>query len=147
MRRKEFLDVLRQQLSGQLQEGKVAAHIRYYEDYIQSQVNKGISEKEVLESLGDPRLIAKTLLETDPGPVPDEVYEQGTPYSQTPPQEEKTGWKKYLDLSTWYGKLIVILVVGLILFALITVLTAVLPFFIILGVILYIISQIRKRRS
>ena len=47
MSRKEFLDILEEQLSEQLQEGKVAAHIRYYEDYIQSQVNKGISEKEV----------------------------------------------------------------------------------------------------
>ena len=110
-------------------------------------MNKGISEKEVLDKLGDPRLIAKTLLETDPGPVPDEVYEQGTPYYQTPPKEEKTGWKKYIDLSTWYGKLTLILIVGLILFILITVLTAVLPFFIILGVVLYIISRIRKRRG
>lgn len=147
MSRKEFLDILEEQLSDQLQEGKVAAHIRYYEDYIQSQVNKGISEKEVLDKLGDPRLIAKTLLETDPGPVPDEVYEQGTPYYQTSPEEEKTGWKKYIDLSTWYGKLFLILIVGLILFILVTVLTAVLPFFLILGVILYIISRIRKRRS
>ena len=40
MNRTEFLDILRSQLSGQMQEGKVAAHIRYYEDYIQSQVRR-----------------------------------------------------------------------------------------------------------
>ena len=38
MNRKEFLEILRSQLAGQMQEGKAAAHIRYYEDYIQSQV-------------------------------------------------------------------------------------------------------------
>ena len=53
MNRTEFLDILRSQLSGQMQEGKAAAHIRYYEDYIQSQVRSGRPEKEVLEQLGE----------------------------------------------------------------------------------------------
>ena len=42
-------------------------HIRYYEDYIQSQVRGGRSEQEVLQELGDPHLIAKTLIDTDDG--------------------------------------------------------------------------------
>ena len=67
MDRKEFLDILREQLAGNMQEGKAAAHIRYYEDYIQSQVRGGRPESEVLEELGDPRLIAKTLIDTDDG--------------------------------------------------------------------------------
>ena len=45
MNRKEFLEILRSQLAGQMQEGKAAAHIRYYEDYIQSQVRGGRSEQ------------------------------------------------------------------------------------------------------
>lgn len=67
MNRKEFLEILRGQLAGQMQEGKAAAHIRYYEDYIQSQVRGGRSEQEVLQELGDPHLIAKTLIDTDDG--------------------------------------------------------------------------------
>ena len=65
MNRTEFLDTLRSQLSGQMHEGKVAAHVRYYEDYIQSQVRSGRDEQQVLDELGDPRLIARTLLDTD----------------------------------------------------------------------------------
>ena len=65
MNRNEFLTILRNQLAGQMQEGKAEAHIRYYEDYIQSQVRKGRTEEDVLGELGDPRLIAKTLIETD----------------------------------------------------------------------------------
>ena len=61
----EFLDILRSQLSGQMQEWKAAAHIRYYEDYIQSQVRSGRTEKEVLEQLGDTRQIDKTLIDTE----------------------------------------------------------------------------------
>lgn len=38
MSRREFLEVLRGQLSGQMTQGRAAAHVRYYEDYIQSQV-------------------------------------------------------------------------------------------------------------
>lgn len=56
MNRTEFLDTLRSQLSGQMHEGKVAAHVRYYEDYIQSQVRSGRDEQQVLDELGDPRL-------------------------------------------------------------------------------------------
>lgn len=59
MNRTEFLTILRNQLAGQMQEGKAEAHIRYYEDYIQSQVRKGRTEEDVLGELGDPRLIAE----------------------------------------------------------------------------------------
>ena len=58
MSRREFLEVLRGQLSGQMTHGRAAAHVRYYEDYIQSQVRNGRSESDVLAELGDPRLIA-----------------------------------------------------------------------------------------
>ena len=61
MSRREFLEILRSQLSGQMSQGKAAAHVRYYEDYIQSQVHNGRSEEEVLAELGDPRLIARTM--------------------------------------------------------------------------------------
>ena len=79
MNRKEFLEILRSQLAGQMQEGKAAAHIRYYEDYIQSQVRGGRSEQEVLQELGDPHLIAKTLIDTDDGSTQEDYGE--CPYS------------------------------------------------------------------
>lgn len=146
MYRAEFLDILKTQLSGQMHEGKIAAHLRYYEDYIQSKVRAGIPEEEVIAQLGDPRLIAKTLLDTDTG---EEVYEESRSYSESDAgnygnQEEKT-WKKKLDLSTWYGKLIVIAAAAVVIFLLISVLAAVLPFLIVLAVILYLISRWRKR--
>ena len=75
MNRKEFLEILRSQLAGQMQEGKAAAHIRYYEDYIQSQVRGGRSEQEVLQELGGPHLIAKTLIDTDDGSTQEDYGE------------------------------------------------------------------------
>lgn len=146
MYRTEFLDILRTQLSGQMHEGKIAAHLRYYEDYIQSKVRAGTPEDEVIAQLGDPRLIAKTLLDTDTG---EEVYEESRSYSESDTgdyeKQEEKNWKKKLNLSTWYGKLIVIAAAAVVIFLLISVLAAVFPFLIVLAVILYLISRWRKR--
>ena len=54
MDRIEFIQILRNQLSGQMQEGRAAAHIRYYEDYIQSQVRSDAQKKRFLQNWGSP---------------------------------------------------------------------------------------------
>ena len=148
MYRAEFLDILKTQLSGQMHEGKISAHLRYYEDYIQSKVRAGTPEEEVIAQLGDPRLIAKTLLDTDTD-TGEEVYEESRSYSENDTgdygKKEEKNWKKKLNLSTWYGKLIVIAAAAAIIFLLISVLAAVLPFLIVLAVVLYLISRLRKR--
>ena len=42
MNRKEFLEILRSQLAGHMQEGKAAAHVRYYEDYVKERLNLAV---------------------------------------------------------------------------------------------------------
>ena len=149
MSRREFLEILRGQLSGQMAQGRAAAHVRYYEDYIQSQVRSGRSEADVLAELGDPRLI-----DTDDSA---EVYDESG-YSEESygaddyadnGTEDGTGKVRSfkLDLSTWYGKAIVIAIAALIVIFLTTVLVAVAPFLIIFGVVLYLISWYRKKKA
>ena len=148
MNRTEFLTILRNQLAGQMQEGKAEAHIRYYEDYIQSQVRKGRTEENVLGELGDPRLIAKTLIETEDS-QPQAGYGQYSSYGsgvEESVQPEKR-WKKILDLSTWQGKAVVIAGAAVIIILLILVIGAVLPFFIIFAIILSVLSWLKKRYS
>ena len=62
MTKQEFLDGLRRSLASGVETQEINEHIRYYSDYIDSQIRAGISEAEIMSSLGDPRLIAKTLL-------------------------------------------------------------------------------------
>ena len=62
MTKQEFLDGLRRSLVNGLETAEINEHIRYYSDYIDSQIRMGISEEEIMSSLGEPRLIAKTLL-------------------------------------------------------------------------------------
>ena len=54
MNKKEFLDILYEQLSGQMPEGNVAAHVQYYRNYIEEEQHKGRSEGDILNELGDP---------------------------------------------------------------------------------------------
>ncbi|MCD7867253.1 MAG: DUF1700 domain-containing protein [Clostridiales bacterium] len=146
MNRTEFLDTLRRQLQGQMHEGKAAAHVRYYEDYIQSQVRGGRSEEEVLAELGDPRLIAKTLLDTDPDSADADYEEYSSEWrEETEASAEKSGHRSFrLDLNTWIGRIIAILVLVIIICLVGRVLIAVLPFFIVLAVVLYVISIFRR---
>lgn len=157
MDKEEFLAALRLQLSGELQEGQIAAHIRYYEDYICQEVRKGQSQQEVIEKLGDPRLIAKTLIDTNPLAGRDACYEEysseGTgehpsynSYDSAGYQEGNGKAKRYkLDLTTWYGKIIVIIAAALILILIFTILSALLPFILLFMVGGLILSIIRKR--
>jgi uncharacterized membrane protein len=63
MRKQEFLEELREALQGEVSPQEVSGHISYYDAYIESEKQKGRSEEEVMEALGSPRLIAKTLID------------------------------------------------------------------------------------
>lgn len=63
MNRQEFLDGLYRALAGEVSEEKRQSDIRYYRDYIAEEVSKGRSEEDVLAELGDPRLIARTIVD------------------------------------------------------------------------------------
>ena len=67
MSKQEFLERLRQALNGRVAPNVVAENVDYYEDYINVEIRKGRSEEEVLAQLGDPRLIARTIVETNGG--------------------------------------------------------------------------------
>lgn len=65
MDRTEFIEKLQRALAGGLDSGQVADHVRYYQEYIDSEIRKGRSESEVMEQLGDPRLLAKSIIEAN----------------------------------------------------------------------------------
>ncbi len=62
MTKSEFTEILRKTLSGRVSHSVVNENVAYYENYIDTEIRKGRSEEEVLEELGDPRLIAKTII-------------------------------------------------------------------------------------
>ena len=63
MKREEFLDILRKTLHGEVDPDTIEQNIRYYDEYINTHSDG--EEEEVLEGLGDPRLIARTIIDTE----------------------------------------------------------------------------------
>lgn len=61
----EFVEALARALRSELTEQEVAENVSYYENYISQEVSSGKSEEEVTAQLGDPRLIARTILDVD----------------------------------------------------------------------------------
>lgn len=65
MDRREFIEKLQHALAGGLNSNQVADNVRYYQDYIESEIRKGRTEEDVLNVLGDPRLLAKSIIEAN----------------------------------------------------------------------------------
>ena len=83
MNREEFLRGLENALSGNVPPSVVRDNLRYYDDYIRSERQKGRSESDIMDELGDPRLIARTILDTTPGAAEGE-YEEYHPFGSLP---------------------------------------------------------------
>lgn len=76
MTKREFLDTLRTQLQGELSGAQIEGHLRYYNEYISEAVAQGRTEEEVLEELGNPVFIAKTILDMSDSAQNADFYSQ-----------------------------------------------------------------------
>ena len=64
MTKSDFLDELKLALSGRVSAQEVTEHLRFYEDYINTQMRMGKREEDILEELGEPRLLARNIAES-----------------------------------------------------------------------------------
>ena len=120
MDKEEFLQSLRRDLSGDVPQNVLEENVQYYREYIDGEVAKGRSEEEVVAELGTPRLIAKNIEDTTEmdeeeaggGRFTDRGY--GDRYDNSrgyAGQDSRGGGFHLFDLSKWYGKLLVFLIV------------------------------------
>ena len=63
MNKREFLQKLTEYLSYELPLRYVEKNVRYYSDYIDDELGKGRTSKDILDDLGDPQLIAKSIID------------------------------------------------------------------------------------
>lgn len=66
MSKNEFLKKLKSALEVDLSQSQINEQIAYYDNYITTEVKNGRSEQDVLDELGDPNLIAKTIKQVSP---------------------------------------------------------------------------------
>ncbi len=115
----EFVIELEQALRGNVDERVIRENVKYYNDYISEQKAAGKSEEEIFASLGSPRLIAKTIIDTS-----GEANTQGSSragsynYSTGSSNDSSNGgegwsfsWMKETASQSWLTKIIAIVAV------------------------------------
>ncbi len=103
MNRQEFVDRLRIALSGKVSPALVEENARYYEDYINTRIRLGEAEENVLQGLGDPRLIARSIVAAESVRTGSDDTQQV--YGDREEREERQrGFRHFLHVSnmpTW----------------------------------------------
>lgn len=74
MRQEEFLKIFQEALAGKISDRIIQENANYYRVYIKNEIASGKTEEEVLQLLGDPRLLAKTIEESNKFANNDESY-------------------------------------------------------------------------
>ena len=149
MNKAQFLELLSQKLSEDLSRADVIGHVNYYETYINEEIGKGRSEEEVMMELGDPYMIARTILDTSSGSAyEDVVYEDAVSVDTEQGQNEKPKAKSFV-MGNW-GCLLTILILILLGISLISVIGSVVislwPVFLPTVCVALILVVIRKLR-
>lgn len=121
MNREEFLQRLQSALVGEVPSNVIEENMRYYYDYIGSEVRKGAREEDVTASIGDPRLIARTIIDA----TEDAREEEGWQESSQTVYEEDGGRRRvhFIDLSKWYWKLLAVVATVLFFFLVASIVT------------------------
>lgn len=132
----EFSHKLRKALSGRVSHTVVNENVAYYENYIDTEIRKGRREEEVLEELGDPRLLAKTIVDTageDAGMYPEE--DKGC----------KNSFGKTIRIPFWLSMILLLLIMLVVFKVVGIVLAALLPIVIPVLLIYWMIRYFRNR--
>ncbi|MDD7402679.1 MAG: hypothetical protein SO170_01545 [Butyribacter sp.] len=113
MDRKEFFAILRQNLEGCIPKEEVESNIAFYRNYFAESEK---SDKEIIQELGDPRLIAKTIIDAykaSKGPMADYYTEQ----AQREFRQENAGYEEGEGESSskWYDKLLFVVLIAAVL--------------------------------
>lgn len=131
MSRQEFLQRLREALLGEVPGNVIEDNIRYYDDYINTEVRNGSTEEAVIASIGDPRLIAKTIMEANENA---KERKSGRTYYESQSGRDQTAYEEsgnfgrhmhFVDLNKWYWKVLGIVVVVLFFFLIASILTGI----------------------
>ncbi|MCC8126749.1 MAG: DUF1700 domain-containing protein [Clostridiales bacterium] len=162
MNRLEFLQRLQDSLSGEIPPESVRENLQYYNSYIREEKQKGRDEAEILEELGDPRLIARTIIDTTPGAGDGgfQKYRGDSGYGDMGGYEaESRGYSAesedgqngprtsihYYDLNKWYWKLLgIVVAIGLLMLVfaiftgILTILIPILPMLVIVMAIMWV---------
>lgn len=142
MNRQEFVDRLRAALNGRIAPALVEDNVRYYQEYIAVEMRKGRSEQEVLESLGDPRLIARTIIGTS-GQENRDYVEPGQEASYDEPRRQYDSQGRIFHLPRWLLTLIIVIVAIVALSLIFSVLSFFAPLILVMAAVIFMVKLFR----
>jgi len=154
MTRYEFLAKLREALILELDEAAVKEHVDYYSSYISDELGRGRDEKIILEELGDPWVIARSIISmeetSESGRTVYDTYESVKGKSETKYDDQNTARHySYATNSKWklFGLILGIIgVLVLVLAAIGGVISFLAPILVPVIIIRVIIRMINKRK-
>ena len=151
MNKNEFLHTLGAKLKEALPMSQIEGHLKYYNDYINQEEQSGKSEQEVIDSLGDPTLLARTILETanqqNPagayqGHTADDIYQEDNATQRNVPPivfGATSGW------GCLAVAIVAILVIGLVLWLFGIVFKALTPILVPVLMVLFVVAILKQR--
>ena len=151
MTRYEFISGLKNALENELNSGAVQEHVNYYNDYINGEIRNGRSEADVIAELGDPWVIAKTIIASEEAGSTngDEYSYVSSDYESQDNGRNANPNIHVFGLDKWWKKLLLILgIIGIIMivFSIITgFITLVAPFIVPILIISFVLKRFRKK--
>lgn len=155
MTKQEFLNELKEALSGEVSPEALMDSYRYYDAYIDEYVSKGQREEDVIDSLGRPSLIARSIIAAQTGErmVDEEYTEDGRTRKvkrresadrKSTFEEEKNSNEKrfFFGPGAWYAKVLYVLILLLFLVLVFCVLRGIIWVFFTFGIPVLIILGI-----
>ena len=110
MTKYEFLEKMRHALANDLSGPVIQENINYYDGYIRDEVRKGRPEEAVIDELGDPWAIARTIIESAGGGNTQEEYtyepKRQTYYGQ---EQQERGHVRVYGWHSWVKRLLLAL--------------------------------------
>ena len=150
MTRREFLEGLRSALGNDLNGPVIQENVAYYNSYISDEVGKGRTEDEVIAELGDPWVIARTIIDSNIGQTGADY--QGNYYE---PQQtvygSRTEQTSHVSrFGTWWKRLLLALAIAGIMIVIFTVVGGILsllaPFVVPVLIVVFILRMFNSRR-
>lgn len=157
MTKSEFLAQLKNALQDNLNSSAVQENMDYYNRYIIEETAKGKSEEEVVNMLGDPWILAKTITDASDGTDWETVYESGgsstntsSSYYDRGNQENGKGGHG-LGAHAWIRIILLILFVVMVLMLIFSIISGLVSFFapilVPILIVMFVVRLFSGRRS
>ncbi len=109
MTKYEFLEKMRHALANDLNGSIVQENVNYYDGYISEEVRNGRDEAAVIEELGDPWAIARTIIESTGNAREEYIYDSGKQAYGQDRQKQGRNQVQVFTLGSWWKRLLLVL--------------------------------------